>query len=110
MERTPAPPPHARGEPAPLVAGRIWEGFELVELIGEGAFASVFRARSPAYAHDVALKVSRAPVASEETAVRALREIRILGSLANPHVVHIYDHGLGADDRWFMVMELLAGA
>jgi serine/threonine protein kinase len=110
MEHTPAPPPRAHGGPPPLVPGRPWEGFELIELLGQGAFAWVFRARSPAYAHDVALKVSKQPVLSEETAVRALREIRILGSLANPHVVHIYDHGLGADERWFMVMELLSGA
>jgi serine/threonine-protein kinase len=90
--------------------GQTYEGFEILEILGEGSFARVFKATHPAYAQPVALKVSHEPVTSEETALRALREIRILGSLSNPHVVHIFDHGLGADDRWYMVMELLEGS
>jgi serine/threonine protein kinase len=105
--RTPPPPPPAF-EPLPDGPGR-YEDFELVELIGEGTFARVYRARRDGEDKAVALKISREPVSSEETALRALREIRILGTLTNPNVVHIYDHGLGADERWFMVMELLLG-
>lgn len=104
----PAPPP--RGDPEALAPGRDYEGFHLLEFLGEGTFAKVFSARRPGSTEMVALKISKEPVQSEETALRALREIRILGSMTNPHVVHIYDHGLGADDRWYMVMELLGGA
>ena len=96
--------------PPPVRPGDRYEGFEIVRALGEGTFAWVFEARHADYAEPVALKVSRTPVDSEETALRALREIRILGSLSNPHVVHIFDHGLGADERWYMVMELLRGA
>ena len=102
------PPPPPRG-PAPLAVGRVYEGFELLEHLGEGTFAQVFRARHPDFSQPIALKISKQPVDSEETALRALREIRILGSLTNPHVVHIYDHGMGSDERWYMVMELLEG-
>jgi serine/threonine-protein kinase len=103
VEPPPAPQP---GGPEP---GSTYAGFELVRLIGEGTFARVFEATSSAYPKPIALKVSREPVDSEATALRALREIRILGALSNPHVVHIYDHGMGPDERWYMVMELLLG-
>jgi serine/threonine-protein kinase len=91
-----------------LGPGDVYEGYRLVRLIGQGTFAWVFEARSPD-GEEVAFKISRDPVMSEETALRALREIRILGSLTNPHVVSVYDHGLGPDERWYMVMELLHG-
>ena len=95
---------------SPIRPGDTYEGFEIIRQLGQGAFAWVFEARHADHAQPVALKLSRTPVDSEETALRALREIRILGTLSNPHVVHIFDHGLGADERWFMVMELLRGA
>ena len=99
---------HAAAD-SPLKPGQVYEGFELIEQIGSGTFAHVFSARSPKYEGHVAIKISKEPVTSQETALRALREVRILGSLGNPHVVHVYDHGLGADERWYMVMELLYG-
>lgn len=74
-----------------------------------GTFAWVYRATSEQYPDPIALKISRDPVTDESTALRALREIRILSSLSNAHVVHVYDHGLGQDERWFLVMELLEG-
>ncbi len=89
--------------------GQTYAGFALRRVLGDGTFARVYEATSDARPDPVALKVSRVPVDSEETALRALREIRILGSMSNPHVVHIYDHGLGPDERWYMSMELLRG-
>lgn len=95
------------GEPNP---GDRYGEFEILRVLGSGAFAWVMSARSPKWDKPVALKLSRLPVMSEDAATRALREIRILGSMKNPHVVHVLDHGLGEDERWFMVMELLEGA
>jgi serine/threonine protein kinase len=95
--------------PSPCKPGDVYEGFEILRVLGQGTFAWVYEARHAKWVQPVALKLSRVPVDSEETALRALREIRILGTLTNPHVVHIFDHGLGADERWYMVMELLEG-
>ncbi|MEM6290952.1 MAG: FHA domain-containing serine/threonine-protein kinase [Myxococcota bacterium] len=94
---------------APLKPGDRYEDFELKKLLGVGTFAWVYAATSPKFPDPVALKISRQPVTDEGTALRALREIRILSSLSNAHVVHVYDHGLGQDERWFLVMELLEG-
>ncbi len=95
---------------SPLKPGDVYEGFQIRRVLGSGTFAWVYEARHASWVQPVALKLSRVPVDSEQTALRALREIRILGTLTNPHVVHIFDHGLGADERWYMVMELLEGA
>jgi len=95
---------------SPLAPGDVYEGFRIRREIGMGTFAWVYEACHAKWVQPVALKLSRVPVDSEQTALRALREIRILGTLTNPHVVHIFDHGLGADERWYLVMELLEGA
>jgi serine/threonine-protein kinase len=93
-----------------LAPGDRYEAFEILAELGTGTFARVYKVRAPGYPRPVALKLSRTPVESEATAMRALREIRILESLTNPHVVRILDHGMGADERWYMLMELLEGA
>ena len=93
-----------------LSPGQRYGEFEILRLLGRGAFARVFAARSPNFDHPVAVKLSRAPITDEAMAIRALREIRILQNLRNPYVVHILDNGLGEDERWYMVMELLEGA
>src|SRR5690554_1911266 len=96
-----------------LRPGDHYDQFEIVRVLGKGSYARVFAARHPNYPGGpgglIALKLSRTPLTSETTAIRALREIRALQSLHNPHVVHILDHGMGSDERWYMVMELLEG-
>ena len=93
-----------------LEPGDHYDDFEIVRVLGRGSYARVFAAKHPSYERAIALKISRVPLNSEVTAIRAIREIRALQSLSNPHVVHILDHGMGKDERWYMVMELLEGA
>jgi serine/threonine protein kinase len=92
-----------------LHPGERYGEFEILRPLGRGSYARVFAARHPNFAQEVALKLSRAPLTNETQAIRALREIRALQSLHNPHVVQILDHGVGTDERWYMVMELLEG-
>jgi serine/threonine protein kinase len=93
-----------------LSPGQRYGEFEILEVLGRGAFARVFKVRAPGFDMPVALKLSRTPITEEAMAIRALREIRILQNLRNPYVVHILDNGMGEDERWYMVMELLEGA
>ena len=94
-----------------LKPGDFYGEFEILAVLGRGSYARVFAARHPKYGDRiVALKISRVPLTSETNAIRALREIRALQSLHNPHVVHILDHGMSADERWWMAMELLEGS
>jgi serine/threonine protein kinase len=93
-----------------LRPGDFYGEFEILAVLGRGSYARVFAVRHPRYEQTIALKISRVPLTSETNAIRALREIRALQSLHNPHVVHILDHGMGVDERWWMAMELLEGS
>lgn len=58
----------------------------------------------------VAVKVMREDlVASQGAGERFRREARAVAALSHPHVVTIYDFGVAALGRGFVVMELLAG-
>jgi serine/threonine protein kinase len=94
-----------------LKPGDFYGEFQILAVLGRGSYARVFAVRHPKYGErTIALKVSRVPLTSETNAIRALREIRALQSLHNPNVVHILDHGMGVDERWWMAMELLEGS
>jgi serine/threonine-protein kinase len=84
--------------------------YRVLETLGVGAFAKVFRVEVPGAEKPLALKLTREPVDSEEVARRALREIAVLQRLTNPHVVRIHDAGLWEDGRVFILTDCLDGA
>jgi serine/threonine protein kinase len=92
-----------------LGAGEHYGPFEIVELLGRGAFAKVYRVRHPDLPNDGALKISRLPVYDGIEAQRALREVEILRTLTNPHVVRVRDSGRSHDGRIFILMDFLDG-
>jgi serine/threonine protein kinase len=92
-----------------LQPGDRYGPFEVVELLGTGGFAKVYRVRHPDLPNDGALKLSRLPVYDGVEAQRALREVEILRTLTNPHVVRIHDAGRSHDGRVFILMEFLDG-
>ena len=93
-----------------LSAGDRYGPFEILGVLGEGGFGCVYQVRDPRLPQQpLALKLSRDPVLSAETAQRALREVAVLRTLTNPHVVRIYDAGLNRDGRIYVLMELLTG-
>ncbi len=84
--------------------------YEVLDVLGEGAFAVVYRVRAPQLAEPGALKVSLRPVLDAATARRALREISVLRSLTNAHVVRVRDAGRDEAGYVFMLMDELDGA
>ncbi|HUF33718.1 MAG TPA: serine/threonine protein kinase [Acidimicrobiales bacterium] len=87
-----------------LVAGR----YRLEGPLGEGATASVWRARDLDLGVVVALKVLRPEGVDDELARRFEREATILRSLQHPNVVRVLGAGRDGDLR-FIVMDLLEG-
>lgn len=98
------------GTAEPIRVGR----YVLGELIGSGAFGQVFVARDPELDREVAIKLVARRLGSEASQSRLLREGQALAKLQHPHVVPVYDVGvgeLGASRRrgLYIVMERVRG-
>jgi serine/threonine protein kinase len=85
--------------------------YELVELIGRGGMAEVWRARvagPEGFARGVALKRPLGEIAADaELRRRFVAEARILAGLHHPNIVAALD--FGQDDTPYLVMELVDG-
>lgn len=89
-----------------LLAGR----YRLARRRGRGGMGTVYEATDTALERSVAVKVIRDDlVGSADAAERFRREARAAASFSHPNVVTIYDFGVAADTRAFLVMELLEG-
>ncbi|MFD8932068.1 serine/threonine-protein kinase [Streptomyces mirabilis] len=85
-------------------------GYEIQEVLGQGGFATVYRARQLAVGREVALKVDSRVLDSPRDRQRFLREVTAAGQLSgHPHVVPVYDAGVFGDNRPYMVLELCPG-
>jgi len=83
----------------------------LVRQLGEGGMGSVWLADHLSLRTRVAVKfISAELVRSEPTVVeRFTREAALCAQIKSPHVVQTFDHGVMADGRPYIVMELLEG-
>ena len=102
-------------EQAPLVAismPRTLAGrYHLEQRLGRGGMGKVYEAVDVALDRRVAVKVVRDEwVHSASAAARFRREARTVAGFAHPNVVTVYDFGVEAGSRAFIVMELLHGA
>ncbi len=105
------PDPDLRSGPmaAEHMEGRRLGGFELIELLGEGSYGSVWRARQVRLERDVAVKVLDPVVARDPTAARRFeREGRAAASLDHPAIVPVYEAG-DDDGLYYLAMRLVSG-
>jgi serine/threonine-protein kinase len=93
-----------------LKPGDKYEKFEVLGVVRKYDASWVYRCKAPGYDGVVGVRISLDPVQDEAMARRALRELEVIGQLTNTHVVKMFDSGMGADERWFMVQESLDGA
>jgi serine/threonine protein kinase len=89
--------------------GRTLLHYEIVEKLGEGGMAVVYKARDPRLHRFVALKVLPPERSGDPTRrARFLREARAAAALNHPHIVTVHDIA-NADGMDFIVMEHLGG-
>jgi serine/threonine protein kinase/HAMP domain-containing protein len=83
--------------------------YQIVERIGRGGMATVYRAHDPSIGRDVAIKFLHATLSEdEEYRDRFLQEARAAGGLSHPNIVIVHDVG-EIEGRPYMAMELLDG-
>jgi len=83
--------------------------YELVEKVGTGGMAIVYRAKDQLLGREVAIKILQPHFADNETAVRRFKhEAQAVASLSHPNIVNIFDIGK-EDDINYIVMEYITG-
>lgn len=83
--------------------------YEIIEEIGRGGMATVFRAFDPFFQRDVALKVIPREFLHDPTfRTRFQREAKTVALLEHPAIVPVYDVG-EEDDQPYLVMRYLPG-
>jgi WD40 repeat protein/tRNA A-37 threonylcarbamoyl transferase component Bud32 len=93
----------------PRGRGRDLGRFELLDIIGTGAFGTVYKARDPGLDRTVAVKVPRAGnLAGREDLDRFLREARSVAQLRHPAIVPVYEVGQ-FNDLPYLVSEFVQG-
>lgn len=84
--------------------------YEVLEEIGHGGMATVYRAKDPRLGREVAVKVIHPHLRdSIEVAARFVTEAHAVAKLRHPNIVEVFDVS-GEDDRErYLVVELLRG-
>lgn len=86
--------------------------YEILEVVGEGGFGLVYKARDTLYHRLVAIKEICLKGLPEQAATEASatfhREVQLLSQLTHPALPCIYEHFQQAE-CWYMVMEFIAG-
>jgi serine/threonine protein kinase/tetratricopeptide (TPR) repeat protein len=83
--------------------------YDIVEEIGKGGMATVYRARQQSVDRDVAIKVIKGNIKDDHDAIqRFQREARVIARLEHPHILPIYDFD-GTHEPPYIVMRYLDG-
>ncbi len=82
--------------------------FEVHELVGEGAFGTVYKAWDSELHRNVAIKVARLNRISKETAKQFVREARAAAGIRNPNVVQVFEIGT-LDNSTYIVSDFVDG-
>lgn len=114
---SPLPADTRKGEnemtPASL-EGQTLGKYRVLEPLGRGGMARVYRAYHPQLDRYVAIKVLRSDLVEEEDSdasswrARFRREARAVAALRHPNIVQVFDSDV-QDDVYYMVLELLEG-
>src|SRR5439155_6043550 len=99
----------ARGRHVADIGSVLGGRYRLVELLGQGGMATIYRARDSQLERDVAVKVLRPEYGADPDFLERFRhEAQAAASLSHPGIVAVYDYGTDPVGP-FIVMELVDG-
>ncbi|KAB2854237.1 MAG: serine/threonine protein kinase, partial [Anaerolineae bacterium] len=89
------------------MVGQTIGPYEILEEIGRGGMARVYRAYQPSMDRFVAIKVIQKSIAADPASLeRFLREARLIARLEHPHILPVYDFN-GQHEPPYIVMRYL---
>ena len=95
---------------ASLAGMPVLEKYELLEEIGHGGMATVYRAKDKRLGREVAVKIIHKHLReSSEVATRFTAEARAAAKLRHPNIVEVYDVSADDDRYRYLVVELIRG-
>lgn len=83
--------------------------YEIIEQLGTGATSRVDKARDTVIGRTVAVKTFLSGFDSRQLQEQFLREAQIVGQLAHPFIVSLYDVGTDANGYPYFIMEYVEG-
>ena len=114
-----SPPPSAGGAPKarsgsvtldPLIGRVVLDRYEILRRIGSGGMGAVYVGKQMAVQREIALKVLRSDlVSNEHVRQRFRREAEIIAKLNHPNTIQLIDYGESPEGLAIMAMELLKG-
>ena len=100
-----------QADDAAIVRAALIDEYDILEELGRGGMAIVFRARERALDRDVAIKVLPRALAFDAALVeRFQREARIAAALEHPNIVPIHRVGRAGDTIFFVMKHVKSGS
>lgn len=92
------------------LTGKTLGKFEILDVIGRGGMATVYRAHQTTMKRDVAIKVMKREISEDEEFItRFEREAEIFAVLQHPHILPVIDFGRSEDGWVYIVFRLIEG-
>jgi serine/threonine protein kinase len=93
-----------------LQPGQTLGPYRIINQVGQGGMATVYKAYQPSMDRNVAIKVLPRQLAeSKEFATRFQQEARIIARLEHPHILPVFDYGEHDGVTYFVMRYLEAG-
>ncbi|MBK8989472.1 MAG: serine/threonine protein kinase [Chloroflexi bacterium] len=92
------------------LTGRTIGKYQILEKLGRGGMAEVYKAYQENLDRYVAIKLMHAFLASEQDFLqRFKREARAMAAMNHANIVGVYDFDVYQEDTYYLVMEYIAG-
>ena len=111
MERCPADNSlHAVVRRDPFIGKLIADKYQIVEVLGMGGFATVYKAEQKGLRRSVAIKILHAEFVDKPEKIRRFQhEAESISTLVHPNVAAVYDYGVLPEGQPYLAMELAPG-